>query len=197
MLESHKDETEPLSSPPEEATIERLMEKTINNTSLNHEEENFMDSAVAAELTPDSKGAEENDQPADGEEREGLERSEGCCPYGVKRNIVRSIEEIRRFSCEHQLATEIVKALLKILAELAVNAMKGKVSAGTLMLLLNAMNYDNAKEEAYKEGEKAGRNARIEEEYFPTVEDGIPQFNGMIKNSHQKRDDIFSIARDA
>ena len=197
LFAKHADETGSVSSLPDGKTIERLIEKTINQKPINHEDkdpENASDSEAGelsvqtADLSsPEVEGGDE------GKEKQG----DGCCPYRVKRNIVASIAEVKRFAAEHQLATEILKALLKILAEMALNAMKGKVSASTLMLLLNALNFDSAKDEAYREGERAGRNAKIEEEYFPTVDDNIPHFNGTFKPRPNQKEDIFTLARKA
>ena len=152
---------------------------------------------MAAEIT------EEGDSDPQKEERgeEGrLKRGnyngkKGCCPYSVKRNIVNSIREIERFAKEHELAADILKALLAALVELTFEAMKGKVNGATLLMLLNAINFDRAAAEAYKEGEIAGRNAQIEERYFPKTEDGLPHFRGM-KERHNDTG-IFSLARNA
>lgn len=194
---SSRDDTQLPESHPDAATLDRLIEKTINKTPINYEDKDSENPVVAETLrATDEENGGDNCPDSPLEKKTG-NRRQGCCPYGVKRNIVASIAEIRRFAEEHQLSTEILKALLKIMAELAVNALKGKVSAGALLMLLNAFNFDAAKEAAYREGEKAGRNAKIEEEFFPTTDDGIPHFNGLNRPSGKKRDDIFSLAREA
>ena len=119
----------------------------------------------------------------------------GCCPYFVKRNIVSSIAEVQLFAKEHELAAEVVKALLTALAEMTLEAMKGKVNASVLMLILNALNFSKAVADAYKEGELAGRNAKIEEKYFPKADDGLPHFNGL--KEHRQSTGIFNLARNA
>ena len=118
-----------------------------------------------------------------------------CCPYSVKRNIVKSIEEIERFAQEHELAAEMLKAVLTALAEITLSAMRGKVNGAILLLILNALNFNKAKERAYKEGELAGRNSRIEEKYFPQNDDGLPHFNGMKERTGEIG--IFNLARKA
>ena len=135
--------------------------------------------------------AEDENGVAEDENKEG-----SCCSYAMKRNIVASLQEIRKFAEEHDLAATMVKALLTLLAEMALNALKGKVSGTVLAILLNALNYDRARAEAYKEGEIAGRNAKIITQYFPHTEDGLPDLPGNGGISEEKTD-IFSIARDA
>ena len=51
-------------------------------------------------------------------------------------------------------------------------------------------------EEAYQRGVIDGRNSRIEEMYFPKIEDGIPHFRGNPSKANPMGD-IFSMAREA
>ncbi|MCH5227311.1 MAG: hypothetical protein J1F16_05785 [Muribaculaceae bacterium] len=55
---------------------------------------------------------------------------------------------------------------------------------------------EKAIKEAYRQGELAARNARIEERYFPRKEDGIPAFRGK-PSAMRPAADIFSMAREA
>lgn len=50
--------------------------------------------------------------------------------------------------------------------------------------------------EAYQKGVIDGRNAKIEEQYFPKHDDGIPQFRGAASASNSAPN-IFSMAREA
>lgn len=127
------------------------------------------------------------------EKSEKSEKSESC-PYATKRAIVESLAEIRRFAEEHQLAATVVRALLSLLAEMAVGALKGRVSGKVLDLLLKAIRYDRARMEAYAEGETAGRNARIRMEIFPAQERELPDINGPIHTPPAPAS-IFDIAR--
>lgn len=124
---------------------------------------------------------------------EKTEKTESC-PYATKRAIVESLAEIRRFAEEHQLAATVVRALLSLLAEMAVGALKGRVSGKVLDLLLKAIRYDRARMEAYAEGETAGRNARIRMEIFPAQEGELPDINGPIHTPPAPAS-IFDIAR--
>lgn len=130
-----------------------------------------------------------SDEPEDSETSD----SKTCqCPYAVKRNIVKSLEEIRRFAEEHQLAAAVVRALLTLLAEIALGAMKGKVGGKALEALLNAFNYSRHINEAFIRG----KNEAIVREYFPERDD-IPHLGGMQKEENDDDNNIFSIAREA
>lgn len=89
------------------------------------------------------------------------------CPYATKRAIVESLHVIRDFAEEHKLAATVVRTLLTMLADMAIGAMKGKVSASALQILLNAFNHQTEVDEAYEKGVIEGRNQKIVSEYFP------------------------------
>lgn len=132
------------------------------------------------------------DKPDEEGEPEGKE----SCPYATRRAIVESLAEIRRFAEEHKLATTVVKALLTLLAEIAIGALRGKVSGKVLDLLLKALHYDSDRLEAYAEGERAGRNAKISMEIFPAQDQELPDINGALVSPPAPAS-IFDIARDA
>jgi len=135
--------------------------------------------------------AVESDVPmeADASEKKG-------CPYATKRAIVASLQEIRRFAEEHKLASTVVKALLTLLAEIALDALKGKVSGRILEVLLKALNYDRDKKAAYAEGKVDGRNAKIELVHFADKGDDVPNINGPVR-SNSGAASIFDIAKEA
>lgn len=168
-----KEEVKPEEFPSElpETTVKKLIDK-------------------ACGTDPEEAGEEGNEKT---EKTEKTEKSESC-PYATKRAIVESLAEIRRFAEEHQLAATVVRALLSLLAEMAVGALKGRVSGKVLDLLLKAIRYDRARMEAYAEGETAGRNARIRMEIFPAQEGELPDINGPIHTPPAPAS-IFDIAR--
>ncbi len=125
----------------------------------------------------------------------GEEERKGC-PYAMKRAIVASLEEIRRFAQEHDLAATVVRALLTLLAEMVVDALKGKVSGRVLEMLLKALRFDSVRKEAYDEGHLAGRNARIETELFAEEREELPDITGADTFAPTK-DSIFNLAKDA
>lgn len=130
------------------------------------------------------------------------------CPYALKRNIVESLREIRKFAEENDLAATMVRALLSLLAEMAVGTLKGKVSGTILDALLKVFNYEREKEEsalriklekeeAYRQGVIAGKNAGIEIEEFPAVTEDVPNLKGNTAPSSCDNGNIFRIAGEA
>lgn len=109
----------------------------------------------------------------------------------------------------------MVRALLTLLAEMALGALKGKVSGTILEALLKIFNYERMKEEAdlrsqldkeeilrvkeesYRLGEIAGRNARISREIFPEQPAEVPDLKGTPVAGGSEKPDIFSMARQA
>lgn len=182
-------EKEPLTDLKEPApgVVERLIAKAGGETSEEAVYSDKSEDSEKSELSESSDSSDESDSSA-GTDTES-------CPYMMKRNIVESLQEVRRFAEEHHLAAAMVRALLTLLAEMAVNALRGKVSGTVLAVLLNALNFDKARAEAYRDGEIAGRNAQIMEKHFPTTDDGLPHLASGVKDS--KGEDIFSIAKDA
>lgn len=155
---------------PGEETVGRLIEKASGDGNAGQTE---------------SDGAEEVNE----EEKKG-------CPYAMKRAIVESLQEVRRFAEEHQLGSTVVKALLTLLAEIALDALRGKVSGRVLEALLRAMNYDRDKKEAYSEGRKDGANAKIEVMHFGDKGDDVPNVNGSVR-ANSGAASIFDIAKEA
>ena len=182
ILGKHEEDLKEIHSPSPE-TVENLISR-VSETGCKKEE--------ATDIpTIEDSGIIRKDA-----EAPGSSTSHSKCPYVLKRNIVASLQEIRKFAEEHNLASAMIKALLTLLAEMAINALKGKVSGTALAVLLNAMNFDKAKSEAYREGEIAGRNAQIMEKHFPSTDDGLPHLSSGAKNTGSTTD-IFSIAREA
>lgn len=114
----------------------------------------------------------------------------------MKRNIVASLQEIRRFAEKHDLAATMIRALLTLLAEMAIGTLKGKVSENVLEALLKIFSFERMREEAYRQGELDGRNARIIEEHFP-AQDSRPPHLTRGTTSATATTSIFSIAKDA
>lgn len=52
-------------------------------------------------------------------------------------------------------------------------------------------------EEAYRKGVIEGRNAQIEEKYFPMTDDGIPRLRSGRPLKKRSSDNIFALAREA
>lgn len=141
----------------------------------------------SADVSGETGAGEENAEKGSGKVRES-------CPYATRRAIVESIAEIRRFAEEHKLAASVLKSLLSLLAEIALGAMRGKVSRQILEALLRALTYELAVEDAFKKGHSEGRTEFIEERY-PADDDGLPHINGGIMGAEGTS--IFDVAAEA
>lgn len=197
LLHRHEKEIENLPGDISAETVERLIAKGTGEEfpETNHKNDNNL------KETKNDGENEENHEDAgnrdkDPEKNPAEEKVKESCPYALKRNIVESLQEIRRFAEENQLAATMMKAILTLLAEMAVNVLKGKVNGTVLAMLLNALTYERAKADAYREGELAGRNAEIIMKHFP--EEGDPSKLPDLKGTFTKRgENIFSMAREA
>ena len=190
MFRERRGEIPDVEGVPDLETVARLISEETNQlTKSEKDEDKTYESGGSADMASEDVG------PTD-EETQTEKRIGDCCPYYFKRNLVESIAEVRSFAERHELASTFVKGLLTLLAEIAIKAMKGKVDSSVLMLLMNAINFEKAIENAFKDGRIAGRNDTIEERYFPDKEDGIPHFNGK-KSQVNNPNDIFNIAREA
>ncbi len=158
--------------------------------------EQLPDADVAERLIARAAGEEEKGESGEDEGAEPAVPEKRGCPYATKRAIVESLAAIRKFAEENELATTVVRALLTLLAEMALDALKGKVGIKALETLLKAFNYESARKEAYREGEMAGRNAKINEEVFPPQETILPDVNGSLRKPG-RRTSIFEIAEEA
>ena len=116
------------------------------------------------------------------------------CPYATKRAIVASLQEIRRFAEEHQLASTVIKAMLTLLAEMTLDSLKGRVSGRILEVLFKAICYDCDRKEAYSQGRHDGRNDAIETVVYPPQDKEVPDINGTVYSADGPAT-IFDIAK--
>lgn len=150
-----------------------------------------------AEASGEGERAEGAEAAGKSEEKDGA-----CCrlPMVIKRNIVNSIEEVRRFAEEHELAVTALESVLGMILEVAVGCAEGKVSRQMLMWALRVLNYERDKAEARRKGELDGRNAAIEERYFRGRPEDVPYLTSGTDTplgDEQDEDDIFEMARSA
>lgn len=176
ILHLHEIEKTPLPSIPPPETVTTLINRAAGNP--------------ANKDDPDNTVINDNNDNNDNKEKKE------CCPYAMKRNIVASLQEIRRFAEKHDLAATMIRALLTLLAEMAIGTLKGKVSENVLEALLKIFSFERMREEAYRQGELDGRNARIIEEHFP-AQDSRPPHLTRGTTSATGTTSIFSIAKDA
>ncbi len=64
------------------------------------------------------------------------------CPMATRRAIVEGVAQIRKFAEDHQLASSVVRALLTLLAELALSSLQGKVNTHVLDVMVRALRYE-------------------------------------------------------
>lgn len=164
LLGRHEKEIAEAGEPPSEETVSRLIDKAVTGK-LPAQKETGEDREDGA-AKEDGEGMETGEEKQDGEER--------TCSYALKRNIVESLRAIREFAERHNLAETMLRALLTLLAEMAVGALKGKVGEKALETLLRAMTLQQYSDEA----------------------DNIPHLGGLIRKSPDE-DNIFSMAREA
>lgn len=189
LLGRHGHYPEEIPTPPETGIVEQLIEKASG-------EKLRRENGDDRKGEKDGKdGGDKGDGDDDNDKNDGSGGKKGC-PYATKRAIVESLHEIRRFAEEHDLAATVIKALLSLLAEMAIGALKGRVSGKVLETLWKAMNYEADRKEAFKAGEKHGRNARINTEYFVERNDSIPDINGALQNP-SRQTSIFDIAKES
>lgn len=166
-------------------------------------------SVVRSQLSDSSENRKRKTENENPTSENGQRKTENeSCPYALKRNLVESLREIKKFAEENDLAATMVRALLSLLAEMAVGALKGKVSSTILDSLLKVFNYEREKEEyalrlklekeeAYRQGVIDGRNARIEIEEFPAVTEDVPNLKGNIPPASSCQNNIFKMASEA
>lgn len=188
---------------PSDRSVERLINRTLDPSAS---------SRISADLTSATSSGPSASHDGEGttedtDGSEGMDDSDGSagkngasdkrkesCPYATKRAIVESIAEIRRFAEEHKLAASVLKALLALLAEIALGALRGKISRQVLETLLHAINYELDIEEAFRKGHDDGRKKLIEERY-PADDDGLPHINGTLLRPDTTS--IFDVAAEA
>lgn len=162
-----------LPEPPSEQVVTSLVNKASDNTPVKS-----------------SDSSEQNDSIAPKKE---------SCPYAVKRNIVESLREIRKFAEENNLAATMVRALLTLLAEMALGALRGKVNSSVLDSLLKIFSFEAAVADAYTRGEQAGKEAALEKEFFPASPEEVPHLRGLTpsRSDSTTLPEIFRLARES
>ncbi len=191
---------------PSAATVERLINRTLDPSSpadlsdTDSDGEEKSAASVGKGNGSDKKKADNKQDPGDKNpenndaDKKDADKKKESCPYATKRAIVESIAEIRRFAAEHKLAASVLKALLALLAEIALGALRGKISRQVLETLLHAINYELDMEEAFRKGHEDGRKKLIEERY-PSDDDGLPHINGTLLRPDTTS--IFDVAAEA
>ena len=164
-----------LPAAPTEETVKRLVGRTLGEK-LPAEEGHDASGSSDEDASGKDDGSDGGNDGASGKSDDGSddgdEPKRESCPYATKRAIVESIDEIRRFAEEHKLAASVLRSLLSLLGEIALGAIKGKVSRQILELLLKAINYELAIDEAFRKGHDDGLQQGREEGLEEGLEEG-------------------------
>lgn len=78
-------------------------------------------------------------------------------------NYEKSVKDIAAFADEKGLTDEQATALFEKISQIGFDVIEGKYTREAMQMAYDAMNFSTAVESARKEGERDGRNARIEE----------------------------------
>ena len=166
-----------LPAAPTEETVKRLVGRTLGEklpAEEGHDASGNSHEDASGKSDESNYGGSDHGSDAGGDgggDRDDEPKRESC-PYATKRAIVESIDEIRRFAEEHKLAASVLRILLSLLGEIALGDIKGKVSRQILELLLKAINYEFAIDEAFRKGHDDGLQQGHEEGLEEGLEEG-------------------------
>ena len=169
-----------LPAAPTEETVKRLVGRTLGEklpAEEGHDASGNSHEDASGKSDESNYGGSDHGSDAGGDgggDRDDEPKRESC-PYATKRAIVESIDEIRRFAEEHKLAASVLRSLLSLLGEIALGAIKGKVSRQILELLLKAINYELAIDEAFRKGHDDGLQQGHDEGLEKGREEGLEE----------------------
>lgn len=176
------------------STRDRSLSKSINQKQIQDETETHEISGDSGMGDPDAPKIDRNDQKpqesgddtAESGNRSGSESGEAAEP-GAEPGAAR--ESGNESECG--TTSEPVKAVEQKSLESS-----PEIEDKTSKENTRQEDFNKAIEEAYQRGLIDGRNAQIEEIYYPKEDDGIPVFRGKPSN-YRSTGDFFSIAREA
>lgn len=117
-------------------------------------------------------------------------------------NYENSVKEIAAFAQENGLTDEQAVAIFEKINQIGFDVIEGKITRETMQMVNDAMNFGTAVESARKEGERDGRNAKIEEKLakMKAPVDMPPAVGGqgatMPEPKPRKKDDFFDAQRE-
>lgn len=113
-----------------------------------------------------------------------------------ERNLSESLETLRSFQQQNKLSEEQADEVYAALIGIVRDGVMGKFLPDTLQMVLNGINHDGDVANAGREGEIAGRNARITEKLRKSKQgDGVSALGGTNNGAGGKQDiDIFERA---
>lgn len=112
-----------------------------------------------------------------------------------RHNAACAMEAVEQMRADEALDADEVEAAIAELKRIAADISAGIYSPDHVKWALGAMHRDRDIEAARKEGEIAGRNARIEERLSRGDGDGLPMLAGSNSGARRAASSIFDIAR--
>ncbi len=118
------------------------------------------------------------------------EEEKESCPIATRRLIREAMQQLHNFTEEHRLTATVAKALLAILAEIAISALQGRVNTQVLEVIKRVIRHDQARLFNYPDppAEPAA------EAPAPIEDDGLPHF---INTPFAARQSFFQLADEA
>ncbi len=115
------------------------------------------------------------------------------------KNIEETRSTVEKLQQEEGLTDDEIDAAMEFLINIMKDGILGKFSAESIMMALKAINHDDDVDDASREGEVRGRNAKIQEQLRQGIRgDGLPQLGGKnSKPAKKKPESIFDIAKEA
>lgn len=107
---------------------------------------------------------------------------EPTCPMAVRKAIRDGVAEIKRFADDHRLTATVVKALLALLARLALASLQGRVNPQFLDVMMRVLQYEQER-------------WLSEKEMDPAADDGLPDINGSVYSQQENLFDLAAKAR--
>lgn len=157
-----------------------------------------MDSELPTKVFETEAGSDElkeNGSYTEAEEapKEGVEEHESC-PKATRRLIRESMTQLKHFMEENRLASTVVKTLLAILIDIAINALQGRVAPQVLEVIKKVISHEQKRifnTEDTNEADGSPVSEKIEPEKQQFMDDGLPR---MINTPFITRNDFFHLA---
>jgi len=94
-------------------------------------------------------------------------------------NLAESMKMLEKMQEERGLSDETIDAAMELVMQIAHEAIMGKFTPETMDMAMKALNHDSEVAAARREGEVAGKNAKIDETLRkPKTGDGLPAMGG-------------------
>lgn len=120
------------------------------------------------------------------------EKGAESCPIATRRLIREAMQQLRNFTEEHRLTATVAKALLAILAEIAVSALQGRVNTQVLEVIKRVIRHEQ--ERLFDTHNEDGCLETPDTKPREIADDGLPH---MINTPFASRQSFFELADQA